>query len=174
MFCCLFAGVLAFAGVKSRRSGRAAAGLAALGACCGALTFEVAASLFDAAGGMRTARSGLLLAGTVTVTAAGVALVRGLGIPTGRRAWALFGLAFSGGSAVAELLDLHLFRIHLGPGLAATVVLHGLSVVAGLAAAQLLLTSNRRERAAAPRRSAASPARAASVAATVGAAEPVA
>jgi hypothetical protein len=139
MLCCLLAGLLAFAGVKGQGSHRAgAARLVGFGACCGVLAFEAAAAIASTAGTLRTNRPELLLAGAAVVTGLGLALSRRGGVPKGQRAWALFALSASGGSALTELADLHLLRLHTGPELVASIGLHGLAVVAGLAATALL------------------------------------
>jgi hypothetical protein len=173
MLCCVLAGLLAFAGVKGRRQSSgtdarhcdATAGggwlatmrsnfrasaqrpgrVAAFGACCGVLGFQVVAVLCTWSGGLVTRRPQLLLVGTIVFTLLGTFFALGGGAPKGRRAWALFALSASAGSALVELADLHLLKIHTKEDVIATIALHGLAVVGGLVGGQLLLSGGDRE-----------------------------
>jgi hypothetical protein len=93
-------------------------------------------------GGLDTRRPELVLLLATVVTALGAIFALAGGAPTCRRAWALFALSASGGSAVWELIDLHLLRLHTGEDVAATIALHGLAVVGGLIGGQILLSVN--------------------------------
>jgi hypothetical protein len=130
---------------KFRASAQRPARVAAFGACCGILGFQVVAVGCTWAGALHTRRPSLLFAGTLAFTVVGAAFALRGGAPKGRRAWALFALSASAGSALIELADLHLLRIHSGEDVIATIALHGLAVVGGLVGGQLLLAGGERE-----------------------------
>ncbi|HEX3426421.1 MAG TPA: hypothetical protein VHT30_09835 [Acidimicrobiales bacterium] len=168
MLCCVLAGLLALAGFRGRRdppgtkigetpepttvwaflrsklpgTARRPGRVAGFGLFGGALGFEVVAVLATWWHGLDTRRPELMLAATAAFTVLGVAFALAGGAPTCRRAWALFALSFSAGSAVMELLDLHLLRVHTGEDVVATVALHGLAVLGGVVGGRLLLSVN--------------------------------
>ena len=130
---------------REMRYTRHAVSRAGFGLCCGVVAFEVAAAVAAGAGGLSTIRPGFLLLATLGVTLIGAFFAWAKGTPTCRRAWALFAMGVSAGSAVAELLDLHVLALHRGPNVAASIVLHGLAVLPGLLAGRLLLQIGARD-----------------------------
>jgi hypothetical protein len=149
MLCCLLAGVLAFVGMKGHRRPRTAAPrrmplgrglrLAGFGLFSGALAFEVVATVVAGSGGITTVRPGVVLLAASAFTLGGALLARYGGVPNCRRAWAVFTLGASAGSALAELIDLHALALHRGPDLMASLALHGLAIVPGILASRLLM-----------------------------------
>jgi hypothetical protein len=154
MLCCVLAAVLTLMGFNGHHRQitssareisytRHAISRTAFGMCCGVIAFEVVAAVAAALGGLTTLRPELVLLGATAVTALGAGSAMAHGTPTCRRAWALWALGASAGSALAELVDLHLLALHHGPNGAATIVLHGLAVVPGIVAGRLILQLGR-------------------------------
>src|ERR1700722_14253767 len=80
-----FAGWFATLQSKFRASAQRPARVAAFGACCGVLGFQVVAVLCTWSGALHTRRPELLLAGTMAFTLIGTAYALSGGAPKGRR-----------------------------------------------------------------------------------------
>jgi hypothetical protein len=142
LICCALVAVLV--GVAAKGGGRAtlsAIRVVVFGLSLGYLTFEALAAALGGVGLLRTDRPELVAVSGVAVTVLGVSGALTGGVPLGARAWALTLLSASGGSALAELGDLHLLRIHTHAGLLASIGLHGLAVAFGLTGARMLVVA---------------------------------